>query len=495
MSKFKLNEIYTSGMIFQRNRPICIEGEAFAPCEITATMGEDSTSQKVEAGKFCLKLPAREADRGLELTVATDGQEQKLDNIFIGEVWLAAGQSNMEWYLNICDPAEINPYKVNEDIRFYTVGRTLLSEYEPGYEWALGKDNPWAGCTEESAQHFSAVGYHFAHKLYEKLQVPVGIINCNIGGSSIFSWLPHEEFQTNKEIGEIRERYQNILADTDMAAAKEKFYKALDAFKPDWADTIPNISSSSHQCVVVYAVEEYGPYHYHAPGKLYYPMMEKVVSFPAKGMIWYQGETEAHEQGVRLYPHALKSLIGNAHAKQADAPADYGFHMVQLAPWDEPGAMGWPEFCNMQRQYHLDNPTRGIATIGDLGGGTDIHPPRKKGVGERLAFAALNFEYGIPTEFCGPLATEAKLVGDEIEISFAYDTEMHCNKEIGTFEVADESGKWVKVPAILRDNKVYASVKNVNFKPVEIRYEYVPHPTIGLFNGASIPASVFKLRI
>jgi len=495
MKNFKLSEIYSDGMIFQRNRPICIEGEAFTNCEITATLGADTTSQAVSAGKFCLQLPARAADRGLTLAVSAAGEKVTISNVYVGEVWLAAGQSNMEWYLNICDPAESNPIKPNEDLRFYTVGRTLLNEYEPGYEWAVVKDSGWAGCNEETAPHFSAVAYHFAHKLYKNLQVPIGIINCNVGGSSIFSWIPHEEFQTNKNIREVWDKFQDIFAKTDMSQAKEKFYKGLDAAKPDWADTHENKSGTPHQAVIVYTVEEYGPYHYHCPGILYYSMLEKVASFPAKGMIWYQGETEAHPDGVRLYPHALKSLIGNCKAKQADGAEEYAFHMVQLAPWDDPGATNWASFCDMQRQYHLDNPQHGIATIGDLGGGTDIHPPRKKGVGERLAYAAMELNYNIPHEFCGPLATDAKVQGDEIAVSFSHNDGMYYNEAIGTFEVISADGTVAEVAAQVKDGKVFASLKGVNFKPEGIRYEFKSDPKIGLFNSSDIPASVFSLTI
>jgi sialate O-acetylesterase len=495
MANFKLAKHYANGMIFQRRRPVCIEGEAEIACTLTACLHGDSVTVPVKAGEFCLQLPPREAGKGLVLTV-TDGNETvTLNDIFIGEVWLAGGQSNMEWPLGICAPDECAPIKVNDDIRFYTVGRNLLQEYAAGYEWAFCGDSGWAGCSEGNAPHFSAVAYHFAHTLYEQLQIPVGIISCNLGGSSIFSWLPEKSFLRNETIRPVWDAQQKLLAETDPDAAREKFYKGLDDFKPEWAGKQPNISGTAHQDVIVFTVTEPGPYFYHAPGALYASMLERVVRFPVKGMIWYQGETNAHPEHTRMYPSALRELIANNKSRQWDNPADYAFHMVQLAPWEDANATGWADFFNMQRQFLLDNPQYGVVTIGDLGAGTDIHPPRKQKVGERLAYAAMDKNYGIPREFCGPIAVAAEKAGDEIRITLTHNEGMHQQGDMGVFEVVSASGETAEAEARLQHGCVYLSLGGICFNPVKVRYEYASNPAVGLYNKHGIPASVFCLDI
>jgi sialate O-acetylesterase len=495
MKNFSLAAYYTNGMIFQRGRPVCIEGEAFAACELTAVMNGFTVTQAVQPGSFCLKLPAREACKGLTLTVSDGTDTITLNDIYIGEVWLTGGQSNMEWPLCICEPGEANPVKTNEDIRFYTVGRNLLTEYDKGYEWALCGDTGWVGCTPESAWHFSGVAYHFAHKLYEKLQIPIGIINCNLGGSSILSWLPEESFLQHADLRPFWDAQQKRIAETDPVAARESFYRGLDEVKPDWAGEKPNASGTEHQSVIVFTVSEPGPYYYQAPSALYEPMLKKVVRFPVKGMIWYQGETDSHPDGIRMYPHALAGLIENCKKQQHDKPDEYAFHMVQLAPWDDPGALSWPDFFDMQRRFLIDNPLYGLVTIGDVGGGTDIHPPRKQKVGERLAYAALTRQYNLPHEFCGPVAVGAKREGDLIRIRFTH-AEGLCQKgELGVFEVVSGDGKIKEAKAEIRDGEVIVLLKGIDFDPVQVRYEYRQHPVIGLYNSADIPASVFLLEV
>jgi sialate O-acetylesterase len=351
------------------------------------------------------------------------------------------------------------------------------------------------GCTEESAWHFSGVAYHFAHTLYEKLQIPIGIISCNLGGSSIFSWLPEESFLNNEMIRPVWEAQQKLIAETDPAAARERFYRGLDEIKPGWAGEKPNASGTEHQAVVVFTVTEPGPYFYQAPSMLYKPMLEKVIRFPVKGMLWYQGETDSHPEGVRLYPAALKSLIENCKKQQHDSPNDYAFHMVQLAPWDEAGAVSLPDFFNMQRQFMLDNPRCGVITIGDLGGGTDVHPPHKKKVGERLANAALTRQYGIPRAFCGPVAVDARREGDAVYIRFAHAFGLHSQGELGVFEVVSGDNEIAEAKAEIHGGEIAVCLSGIAFDPVKVRYEYRQDPKIGLFNGANIPASVFCLDV
>jgi len=495
MKLFQLAKHYTSGMIFQRNQAIKIEGVAFAPCKITASLGEDSNTQYVSPGSFSITLPPRPAARELTLAVQADIQKVELSDIYIGEVWIAGGQSNMEWNFNITDGYRDGVCE-NSDIRLYTVGRNMLpspDHFDKGYEWAYLGDHGWKGCDAESAAHFSAVGYHFAQLLHDALQVPVGVISCNVGGSSIATWIPQDKLLANPEIAHVWHNYIAGEGAVPEDQARAALITHLENIKRD-NGTEPSASGTARQIPTVW-YDTPGPYRYQRPELLYRSMLERVSTFPMRGMLWYQGETDCSPDGSRTYAKLLDALWGNMKEQQKNDA--FAFHLVQLAPWDEPGAIFWADVCNQQKIFAQTNPGVGVVTIGDCGGGTDIHPPRKQPVGERLARAALNYNYAMPQEYTGPLATGAMLEAGEVRVEFSHAEKLHVVGDIGRFELIYENGDKKAAPAaVVRNGAVYLSLPTgFDTSPVFVQYEYVPHPQIGLYNAAGIPASCFKVAV
>ncbi|MCL2365337.1 MAG: sialate O-acetylesterase [Defluviitaleaceae bacterium] len=534
---FKLADHYMSGMIFQWGRPIYIEGEAYAVGKITAVLGDDRVEIQVQAGKFSLELPLRGAGRGLSLTIfggEHNGNEQieVLNDIYIGEVWIAGGQSNMEWPLNQSDEYRQHPHvRENADIRFYTVARNNFphaADYGAGqqnhkaeaaqdmtYAWAHGRDSGWAGCGVANAPHFSAAGYFFAHRLYEMLGVPIGIINCNVGGSSIFSWIPREAILANEEIAFVQHEHDALVASQNDDDERARYHQALDVHAPFMYNDL-NIGGTQWSRWFFRLEGAYSAYHYHRPSGLYHAMLEKIVRFPVRGMIWYQGETESNPHKSPHYAAALEALTANLRKQQRND--DYAFNFVQLAPWDCPGNDSWPVVCDQMRQFALRYPKYGMVTIGDCGGGTDIHPPRKRPVGERLALAALNNTYGITREYTGPLATHATLVAcdaDEnraengkIRIHFTHAQRLEQRgyayepHGLGRFEFLYADGTKKSAPQVRIDNEatppcvVLPIVLGDNGDaPTQVQYEFVCEPKIGLYNQVGLPASTFRVDI
>ncbi|MCL2362350.1 MAG: sialate O-acetylesterase [Defluviitaleaceae bacterium] len=443
MQLFSLAKHYTEGMIFQRNRDILIEGEALVPSEISASLGDDTACITAEAGHFSIKLPKREADCGLVLTIkACSGETKqtiKLAEIYIGEVWFACGQSNMEWPLHDTDEYRQNPViNANSDLRFYTVGRITMAE-SPDFiandrDWNFNEDYGWAGCDEENVIDFSAVGYHFAHTLYEALGVPVGVINCNVGGSSIFSWMP-----------------KNAVT-PDIASF--------------WADN---------------------------PGVLYNNMLERLSAFPARGMLWYQGETNAGNESGKVYAAALEALVGNMKDRQQYH--DFAFNYVQIAPFGDSGFPHWATVNDQMRKFFLHHPDYAMITIGDIGCYTDIHPQRKGPIGERLAYGAMHRYYDLSHEFTGPIAEKAIRWGDEIHISFIHAAGLHQRlADSGRFELVYDDGTIKEATPIIRDNAVYLPLPE-GPTPEYVRYEFVTYAQVGLYNKYGYPASLFELRV
>ncbi|MCL2572055.1 MAG: sialate O-acetylesterase [Defluviitaleaceae bacterium] len=491
----RLAKHYTSGMIFQRYRDILIEGEAFSPCEVTATLGDDTVSTTIEAGNFSLSLPPRKADRGLTLIISAGEQKIELTNIYIGEVWLASGQSNMQWHLNITDEYRQNPYvKENPDLRFYTVGRNLVpspNDLNQGYEWAYTNDHGWVGCDEESALHFSGVAYHFAHTLYEQLQIPIGIINCNVGGSSIYSWLPLKTIEENPEISYMWDSYKSEIASVDPESARADYHKHLDWITKNY-DISRNASGVAWELPSI-SYREPGPYRFRLPGILYTSMLKNIDTFPVKGVLWYQGETDGAEPGGVTYAAALEALVDNFKLRQNDP--DIAFSYVQLPPFENPDFPRWATVCDQMRKFSLRHPDYAMITTGDVGIDRDIHPGQKRPVGERLAFAAMHKQYDLNHEYTGPIAYQAIRWGDEIRISFLHSQGLHQRpKNMGKFELVYEDGIIKEAKGEIRDGAVYVPIPE-GLTPEYTRYEFVSCPQIGLYNFVGLPASLFELRV
>ena len=521
---FKLADYYTSGMIFQRERPIYIEGEAFASGKITAVLDSDYAEVEVQPGKFTLELPPHSAARGLMLTIFAEGQVEVLNDIYIGEVWIAGGQSNMEWPLNQSDEYRQHPHvKENADIRFYTVARNNFAhanDYGAGYEWVHGSDSGWAGCGVANAPHFSAAGYFFAHRLYEMLDVPIGIINCNVGGSSIFSWIPREAILANEEIAFVQHEHDALVVSQNDEEERARYHNALDVHAPYMRNEL-NIGGTQWSRWFFHLEGGYSAYHYHRPSGLYHAMLEKIVRFPVRGMIWYQGETESNPHKGPHYAAALDALVGNLRKQQRND--DFAFNFVQLAPWDCPGNDSWPVVCDQMRKFAVRNPQYGMVTIGDCGGGTDIHPPRKRPLGERLALAALNNTYGITREYTGPQATQAVRMaaasgdgdiksanGGTNEICIHFDHAERLEQRgyayelngLGRFEFLYADGTKKSATEARMDNEakppcvVLPVVLSDNGDvPMQVQYEFVCEPRIGLYNQVGLPAGTFRLTI
>jgi len=488
-------------MIFQRGRDIYIEGEALMPCEITATVGEDSVCVAVERGRFSLTLPPRKADRGLTLAISakscisSDVQAVELTDIYIGEIWFAGGQSNMQWPLHDTDEYRQNPYvKENSDLRFYTVGRNIMEspdKLKEGYEWAYVQDHGWVGCNEESAVHFSAVAYHFAHTLYEAIKVPIGIINCNVGGSSVFAWIPSEVITASPDVAYIWEWHKKAMAEIDPEKATTDYYKYLDDLAKSH-DISGNISGLGGE-LPTYYYSEPGQYRFQNPEILYKAMLDKVAAFPAKGMLWYQGESEGGYEAGNHYAAALEALVGNMKCRQNYQ--DFSFNYVQLAPFGEPWFENWARVCDQMRRFFLYHPDYAMVTIGDVGCAKDIHPPQKRPVGERLAYGAMNRSYGLPHEFTGPIAESALRLGDEIRISFLHATGLHQRPmKPGRFELVYEDDTVKEAVPEIREDAVYLPLPD-GPTPKLVRYEFVTCAEVGLFNKYGYPTGIFEIEV
>lgn len=227
------------------------------------------------------------------------------------------------------------------------------------------------------------------------------------------------------------------------------------------------------------------------PTVLFNAMINPIVSYTIRGVIWYQGESNAGR--AYQYRTLFPAMINDWRAKFSSG--DFPFYFVQLANFmkkeNKPGPSAWAELREAQLLTTKLKKT-GMATIIDIGDAVDIHPKNKQEVGRRLSLIALNKIYGKQNEYSGPLYQSYKKQGDKIILTFEHAKGLHVkgNRVLG-FSMAGADRKFYWADAKIQGNKIIVSSNEVA-DPVAVRYGWANNPDVNLFNDAHLPASPFR---
>lgn len=434
----RLPALFTDGMVIQRDVPIHVWGWGDEGERVAVKQGRHSASASVKDGKWSALLQPMRA--GGPLTLAVTGSNKiEVKDVLIGEVWLCAGQSNMQFVLMTAFESEQAIANAsNPMIRLFTV--PILSARRDQED----VQSSWRVCSPESAGEFSAVGYFFGRDLQKALKVPIGLISASRGGTAAEAWIWYSYALDYPEL-------TAILSDVQMS---------------ELAAGIP-------------------------AGQLYNGMIAPFVQFPIKGVIWYQGESSA--QRARQYRTVFPAMIRSW--RDSWAQGDFPFLLVQLVPYATTAwpKDSWAEIRETQLLTAKLLPKVGMAVITDVGEENDIHPKRKEPVGARLALAARAIAYGEKIEYSGPIYKSLKTKGDKIILSFT-----HVGKglearggQLTGFEVAGSDGVFVPAVASIEGKTVIVSSPRVA-KPTAVRYGCTNCPVVNLFNKNGLPASPFR---
>lgn len=455
----KLASIFSDGMVLQCDMAVPVWGWAEPGEEVTVAFGDQKKSTKTdEKGRWQIKLDALKAsDKGAVLSVQ-GANAVELKDVLVGEVWICSGQSNMEWALGGSLNGKDEVAAANHaQIRLFNV---------PGHTTApLPQDKcdgRWEVCEPKSAAGFSAVGYFFGRRLQKELNVPIGLVGSNWGGTRIEPWTSPDGFRSVEQLKEITDQVDAYTADTKVDGG--------------------------------------------SPSAIYNAMIHPLAPFAMRGAIWYQGESNGGEG--ESYYHKTRALV-NGWRKLFNP--ELAFYWVQLAnfqkPNDDPaGGDGWAKLREAQRKA-LDIDHTGMAVIIDIGEAGDIHPRNKQDVGWRLAQWALHQTYGkqdvVPS---GPLYKSHKVEGNAIRVSFDHVggglivgekkglepvAEVKGGK-LARFAVAGADKKWYWADATIDGNDVIVRSADVS-NPVAVRYAYSMNPVgANLYNKEGLPASPFR---
>lgn len=565
----KLARVFSDYMVLQRDQPIliwgCSEQEQKVPVMINGIKVCDAD---VAEGEFSFLIPAQEAAEDLLVEIG----EIRLEHVDIGEVWIAGGQSNMEFMLQYTQGGEEEIASAADDhLRTYIVGQySFAGEREEGYkEW-----NPWdrwLTYRTEHAAELPAVAVYFAKEL-RKQGVPVGILSCNWGGTSASAWLDKAYLLADEELKSYVDDFDALVAGLDLekyyavkkivrpamaSQASKKMMSIIlkNTFKPgelekmmaagqqgadaeakngsraetDGAASGATAASGSATAsgsepasggmdlskLSIADIMAVGPGDPNEPAALYENMLKEIIGYSARGIIWYQGETD--DKKPHMYAKLFSALIAcwRRDWKEKNAAMDrMPFLLVQLAPfgtWRDNPSEAYPILRSQQELVSKTVPDVYMTCISDIGNVYDIHPKVKKPVGQRLALLAEKYVYGMDVPADVPEAAEIIREGAAVKISFRngdglYKKERDFSSYNGfaLSEIREDL-----IPPVLggiNGLKVYDAVCGVENERLVIRADRLEHAEfvrvefaqtgfyeVNLYNAANIPVKPFVM--
>ncbi len=473
----KMPQIFSDNMVLQRNMPIPIWGKANPEDRVTVKFkGQEKTVKADSEGKWMIRLdPLSTSAKGETLTITAGKEKKEFKNVLVGEVWLCSGQSNMRSsfrYLKILEEVEGVHYP--------------LIRLTSGRKWSL--------CNTENLRSFSAVGYYFGLNLWQKLQIPIGLINISRGSSSIEAWMTPKSLVENDSLVDINgdrlldemKKFQEFYSKYESKQlSKEEIesvfleYCTKNRRKAYLKDGKPRADKYK---------QIFGHMSVRKPAHLYNSLMALIVPFGIRGVIWYQGETNNKD---RQYAEKQKILIDSWRKLWNEG--NFPFYIVQIAPYR--GYLTLPTFWLEQYKAVRDTKNTGIVSTVDISDIKNCHPLNKRDVGKRLALLALRDTYGVKNIVAsGPTFKSAKTVDNSIVVTFdncGSGLSIRDGKAPDWFEVAGSDYKFFKAEAEIIGNMVKAKCPEVKH-PQYVRYGWKNIAEPNLCNKEGLPAFPFN---
>ena len=479
----RLPSVYSSGMVLQRGAPLQLSGTANAGEHVKVTLQGQKVNPRrgltflttaKDDGSWWLSIPSPEAGGPYTLTFQAKSRTIQLDSVYIGEVWLCSGQSNMAMQLRETKDRDLAQQANDPELRIYDMKPAHVTDavtWPVSFLDSLNRldyylPTQWQAATPHSVASTSAIAYHFAKELRDSLKVPVGIIVNAVGGAPTEAWIDRETLERN--LPAILRHWRTN--DYIMPWVRERATQNL---------KLQDTPLARH------------PY---APTYLFDIGIRPLAHYGLRGVLWYQGESnahnvEAHEQLFPLLTSSWKNYFGS----------NLSFYYVQLSSINRPT---WPHFRDSQRR--MQQPKNGVEMVvsSDLGHPNDVHPKNKKPIGHRLALLALHNDYGFDTltarspslSWVGRVKTdEGEVLGLSFKDVRTLTTSDH--QPIRGFELVDADGLIHPVTAEAFGNVVRIPIpKSIRSQRLTIRYGWKPFTDANLVGDTGLPVSTFMTR-
>ncbi len=479
----RLPALVSDHMVLQQNSEILVWGWADPGEEVSVKAGWNDqfvTTVTPEHGKWEVSLTTIKAGGPYSIVVEGDNKI-KLSDVLLGEVWVCSGQSNMhmpvgkfgnegDWRTGVDNYEEEIAKGDYPQLRMFTVERVTSETVKDDVE------GEWVVCSPKTVAEFSAVGYFFGRELREKLDVPIGLLNTSWGGTPAEAWTKKTRLIADEGFNEVVKRYQYNLDNWDEEWAK---HKAIIDSLEQLRETGKEVEQNPRPPIGLGSNK--------APYVLYNAMVAPLLNYKIKGVIWYQGESNAQRawQYRRLFPAMIENWRSDWVQKN-----DFPFYFVQIAPHRSQN----PEIREAQLMTLQNTPNTGMAVTTDIGDSTNIHPTNKQEVGRRLSFWALSNDYGFhDLVFSGPVYENVVFDGRKAIISFKHTGGGLVVKgdSLTHFTMAGADAVFHPANAHIEGDKIVVTCNEVD-RPESVRFAWNYFPVHNLYNKEGLPASPFR---
>ncbi len=501
-AEVSLAPIFSDNMILQRDVPIPVRGSAEDTDTVSVFFNDRELTSPVLNGRWQVTLPEMPAGGSYELIVEGHSNAITLKNITFGDIWLCAGQSNMDssieaYKKKFPDLYTGHPIEEHDQVRIFRAARVLIDEPKEYITREHRFPEGWYPIKKQTRTRlFSATGYFFGLYLAKHIDVPIGLIQSCRGGTPISAWMPPGLLEGRKEYAPILEEYEQAIRDWPVN-------------KVDYLRTVEEWEANKASGAKVGWRPEppLGPESNKRPYALHNGMIAPLYQLPIKGVLWYQGEGNSRtRQGSVQYESLLKDLVVYWRANWGNGSMPFlvvqlpGFGKATTRP--QP-SQNWPWIRESQKKIEEIDNCRTVCII-DSGMQNDIHPPYKESVGKRLAHAARHLAYKQQTAPLSPEYSSHEFVGESTILTFKnYGSGLRIGNasienaaqpadEVLGFIVMNSEGIYQRTQGkIIAPNQVRVDHPGIT-KPKSLRYAWENFPNTNLFGPENMPVFPFR---
>jgi sialate O-acetylesterase len=496
--------IFSDNMVLQHGKPVLVWGTGGAGSVCVKWISENNlikTESIVCKTGWSVQLPPLAAGQHGELVISDENSEIKFKNVITGDVWFAGGQSNMEMEIVNCkNGSDVLTACKNNDIRFYQVVKRAVVDDNYLQEEA---ESAWQVCAPDTASMLSAVAYFFAQKLNKDIKIPIGIINCSWGGTSISAWVSKKQLEKSRAGQQFIDDYNakiNGKTEAQYNAEMEKYYADWRAWDesvrlrkeidPDVSQEILN--KECGQCPWPQPAGLTSPY---CPTNLHTARIRRTAPYTIRGFIYYQGEED--DQRATDYRQMMYYLVQQWRSDWSDDNLPFLFVQLPMyASSEEMLTSNLPRhWCLMRENQYLaslDIKNTGLAVIIDCGEFDNIHPLDKQTVGYRLALQALEKVYGWDIKADSPVYDRIEFHGNELFVYFINaENGLEFRQNSNGFEIAEEEGQYYPACAEIKNDVIILRSEKVSL-PKRARYAWVKYGLTPLYEINGLPVMPFR---
>jgi len=480
----KLARVFTSNAVLQRSQSCPVFGLDVPGSTVTVVFAGQKQNATADArGLWRVSLAPLPACATPQTLTVNGSARIALTNILVGDVWLISGQSNADWPLrSAAGGRAAMASATNTLLRYLQMAESPITTATAWTPAEVARLNPndyfsgvWQVSDPASAGAVSAVGYLFAHHIQTNQNIPIGLIDCTVGGTMAESWMPTEAINANPRLKAIADNF----LDSHMVPAFAKTRLLQNLARWDAAGRpVPM------------------PEHPYKPGACWRNGLSTIAPFALRGLLWYQGETNADFEDPSAYDamaewHTETFRVLVAAWRNVWENEMLPVYFVQLPRLNRPS---WPWFRESQLKCAQTVPHTAMVVAFDCGDPANVHPVNKQPVADRLARIARARTYGEDLEWSGPQLRSWRIQGTSIVLEFDHaegglvSSDGHA---LNLFTVAGANRRFFPATASISNHALIVSAPQVP-RPVAARYAWVPTGDINFCNGAGLPASPFR---